>query len=380
MYSIADYARMIGDAPRMAAYTAALRRAVAADAIVADIGTGTGVFAVLAARMGARKVYAIEPGDAIEVARAVAAVNGVADRVEFIQAASTDVELPEAASIVVSDLRGVLPFNGRHIPSIADARRRLLAPGGVLIPRRDRLWAAIAEAPSLHQEHVAPWDEQRLGLDLRPMREMLSNTWRRARLDPEQLLSAAASVATLDYATIEDADLRVDEVFTASRAGTAQGIVLWFDAEIDEDAGFSNVPGGPASIYGQAYFPLADGVPLEAGERLSAHVEARLVADDYVWRWRARRGAEGAGGRNVVEQSTVCGAPIGIARLRKSANRYVPRLSPDGELAVAALTGMQGGQSIGEIALELLRRYPQRFGDWNAALGFVGELSQRYSH
>jgi protein arginine N-methyltransferase 1 len=86
MYSIADYGAMIADHGRMDAFVRALGRAVKPGAVVVDIGTGTGIFALLACRFGARRVYAIEPSDAIQVAREIAAANGCADRIEFIQA------------------------------------------------------------------------------------------------------------------------------------------------------------------------------------------------------------------------------------------------------------------------------------------------------
>ncbi|MDH3444335.1 MAG: 50S ribosomal protein L11 methyltransferase, partial [Deltaproteobacteria bacterium] len=56
MYSIFDYGSMIADHVRMDAYARALRRAVTADSVVLDIGTGTGIFALLACQFGARRV------------------------------------------------------------------------------------------------------------------------------------------------------------------------------------------------------------------------------------------------------------------------------------------------------------------------------------
>src|SRR5688500_16267123 len=137
MYSIADYGLMIADKIRMAAFSAAMRRAITPDSVVIDIGTGTGIFALLACRFGARRVYAIEPSDVIHVAGEIAAANGFARRIEFIQAVSTEIDLPERGDVIVADIGGCLPWYEQHIPAIADARCRFLAPGGVLIPQQD---------------------------------------------------------------------------------------------------------------------------------------------------------------------------------------------------------------------------------------------------
>src|SRR5882672_2715616 len=101
MYSVADYGALIADTVRMGAFVAALKRTVRPGSVVVDIGTGTGICALIACALGARRVYAIEPNDAIEVAREIAAANGYTDRIEFHQAVSTDVTLPERGDVIV---------------------------------------------------------------------------------------------------------------------------------------------------------------------------------------------------------------------------------------------------------------------------------------
>src|SRR5258706_10546934 len=147
MYSVNGYGEMIADQVRMDAYVSALRNAITPDSVVLDIGTGPGVFAVLACKFGAKRVYAIEPADAIQLAREFSAANGCSEKIVFFQDLSTRVSLPERADVIISDLRGVLPFFQQHIGSIVDARRRFLAPRGVLIPQLDSLWAAVVKAP-----------------------------------------------------------------------------------------------------------------------------------------------------------------------------------------------------------------------------------------
>src|SRR5690349_15960864 len=84
VYSLPDYGDMIADTGRTAAYARALRSRIDSSSVVLDIGTGAGILALLACRAGARRVYAVEPSDAIQVAREAAAANGFADRIQFI--------------------------------------------------------------------------------------------------------------------------------------------------------------------------------------------------------------------------------------------------------------------------------------------------------
>src|SRR5690348_3033862 len=160
MYSLNFYGQMLADASRMDAYARALRQTIRPDSVVMDLGCGPGVFALLACKLGARRVYAVEPNNVIGLAREAAAANGFADRIEFFEELSTEISLPEPATIIVSDLRGVLPLFQQHIPAIIDARKRLLARDGILISRRDVLWAAVVEAPEQYEELIAPWQNQ----------------------------------------------------------------------------------------------------------------------------------------------------------------------------------------------------------------------------
>src|SRR6185369_2041153 len=248
MYSLHFYGQMLADVPRMDAYASALRHAIRPDSVVMDLGCGPGVFALLACKLGARRVYAVEPNNVIGLAREVAAANGFADRIEFFDKLSTDITLPEPATIIVSDLRGVLPLFQQHVPAIVDARKRLLAPRGVLIPRRDVLWAAVVEASEQYAELIEPWQSQ-FELDLSVATRFITNTWRKSDIKPQQFLTEPVCWSTVDYHEVDNPDARAEISWRAARNGTAHGFAVWFDSEIVDDAGFSNHPAAPRMIY-----------------------------------------------------------------------------------------------------------------------------------
>ncbi|HEU4453356.1 MAG TPA: 50S ribosomal protein L11 methyltransferase [Longimicrobium sp.] len=379
MYDLYAFGRMIADRVRTDAYAEALRRAVRPGATVLDIGTGTGIFSLLACRFGAERVYAVEPSDAIQAAREAARASGFADRIVFLHDVSTRIDLPERANVIVSDIRGVLPLHGRIIPSLADARERLLAPGGVMIPRADIIRAAPVEAPEPYGRMVDPWEgEAAHGFDLSPVRRAVVNAWTKARFDAGQLLAAPEVWAEIDYRTVSDPDVRGGMAWTAERAGTAHGIAAWFDAELAEGIGYSTAPGGAEMIYGTAFFPWERPVDLLPGDRIAVDLEARLAGDDYLWLWstRVERGEMEIAS---FRQSTFHGSPISLARLRRRADSFVPRLGEDGRIDATILSRMDGGTSLGEIAREVRERFPARFATWEEALTRVGALSEQYA-
>jgi type I protein arginine methyltransferase len=278
-YSLTSYGDMISDAPRMDAYARALAATLRPGNIVLDIGAGTGIFSLLACRYGAGHVHAVEPNDAIEVARSLAAANGYADRITFHSTLSTEVALPTPADVIVSDLRGVLPLFQHHISSIVDARTRLLAPGGALIPRRDTLWVALVADEATQRRYAEPWLHNAYDLDLSAGYPLAVNSWRKVNARADQLVVPPLAWATLDYATVAGPDIAGQASWTAERNASAHGLLLWFDAELADGIGFSNAPGQPDLIYGQAYFPLRTPIVLEPGDVVSVQLRADLVGD-----------------------------------------------------------------------------------------------------
>jgi len=313
MYSVHFYGQMLRDTSRMEAYAAALRRLVTPDSVVMDLGCGPGVFALLACKLGARRVYAVEPENIVGLAREAAAANGFSNRIEFFENLSTEITLPEPATIIISDLRGVLPWFEQNVSSIIDARRRLLATGGVLIPKRDILWAAIVEAPKQYEELIDPWRNQ-FDLDLSAATRLVTNTWRKSRIKPEQLLTDPICWATLDYYEVDSPDVHAEISWQAAREGTAHGVAVWFDSELVEGIRFSNHPAGPEMIYGSGFFPFSQPVAVTAGERINVRLAADLVNDGYVWRWDTE-----VPGKASFKQSTFFGVPLSTSQLRQSA-------------------------------------------------------------
>ncbi len=380
-YSLAGYGEMIADQVRMEAYDKALRHTVKPESVVLDIGTGTGIFALLACRYGARKVYAIEPSECIEVAQEMAAANGYSDRIVFIQDLSTRVKLPEPADVIISDLRGVLPVFQHHFASIMDARRRFLAPGGAMIPQQDTLWAAPISTPDVYQKIVGLYDNNSYGFDMQAMARFITNNWFGAsKITSEQLFAEPKCWATLDYTTIECSDVSGELTWTPEKAGIVYGLCLWFDAMLADGIRLSNAPGEPKTIYGRTFFPWTTPVDLGVGDKITIALKANRVGADYIWRWDTSvLAAETGQLKASFKQSTFYSTPLSPAQLRKHSDKFIPTLNEEGQINHFILELMKIGTPLGKIARQVSSQFPQRFPEWQQALTHVGDLSQTYS-
>src|SRR5258708_12874728 len=117
-YDIYSFGRMIRDSVRTDAYAEALRRSVGSNSVVLDMGSGVGIWGLLASRFGARKVYAVDPNDVIQIAREIAAANGYAEKIEFIQDMSTNVTLAEKPDPVATQILQIVPLFDQNLPPI----------------------------------------------------------------------------------------------------------------------------------------------------------------------------------------------------------------------------------------------------------------------
>jgi protein arginine N-methyltransferase 1 len=387
MYSLGEYGDMIADKVRMDPYAYALKAIVKQDSVVLDIGTGTGIHALLACKFGARKVYAIEKDDAIHLAKELALENGYADRIEFFQDISTHVTLPEKADVIVSDLRGVLPLYDGHIPAIIDARQRHLAPGGVLIPKRDTIWVSLIEAGDVYTNLTTPWDAP-YGMSMKKAEKIVLNDWfekTSETFNKDSLLMEPQIWAVIDYASIENPDVSGSTLIqSATRDGTAHGLLVWFDGEITEGIRVLNGPTAEkvAEVYGCGFFPLLEPVSIAKGDTIVLRLQAELVKGHYLWRWHTHilAGDDPQATKAKFEQSTDRDNPLESAELHKRILNFKPARNEAGDIDFFILGMMDGRKTVDQIAGQAHRKYPQRFETQREAQLYVNDLAKDFGH
>jgi protein arginine N-methyltransferase 1 len=379
MYSLHDFGDMIADAERFDAYSKAIAKAVRPGDAVLEIGCGPGVFALQACRAGAKKVYAIDSEEIVHFARQLAEANGFAERMEFIQSDSRKVQLPERMNVIVSDIRGSLPFFGHAIASIEDARQRLLAPGGRLIPQRDTLKAALIEASDFYSKLVSPWSHSSAGLDLSGSLSLLLNGSYGSHFGRDQLLTDPQTWAVLDYSTGATACAAADLRLSVSRAGIAHGLCLWFDTELIDGIGYSSGPSPRKTIYGQVFLPWLEAVPVQQGQQIFVNLQTNLVGEEYIWRWETKVCVNGQDADRHFRQSTFQGANFTPQALRRRAADFVPSLSEEGHIDRWLLQAMDGKTSLQEMAQAAAQRFPAIFPRWEDALHRAAELAAQFS-
>ena len=157
--------------------------------------------------------------------------------------------------MIVSDIRGLLPLFDGALAPLQDAKKRLLAPNGVMIPRRDILKGAIIEVEKAYSRLSSPWKTCVPHVKLSIPLQLVLNTGHSITVKVAELMSDPEELCTLDYTGNPGPNVSGKLAFLANRNGTAHGIGLWFDSELYEDIGFSAGPECPMTVHGQWFLP-----------------------------------------------------------------------------------------------------------------------------
>ncbi|HXU44533.1 MAG TPA: 50S ribosomal protein L11 methyltransferase [Thermoanaerobaculia bacterium] len=279
---------MLRDALRVDAYRAAIERYCAGRRVL-EIGCGTGILSLFAARAGASRVDAIEESEIAAAAAELIAANPWADRMELHRGNSRDVELGEPAEILIHELFGTDPFEENLLPALADAKSRLLTPGARFLPARlevacvgiDTVSSGVADAGRALVEARAY--AERSGLDLAPWLARLAEPeprgQRKAVAEKEiKPLTAECPLYSIDFA---EGDLTAppplaEPILEVREAGSLGALLIFFRARFDDEILISTAPDAPKTHWGHDLRLLPATRDVRPGEeiRLAASLES----------------------------------------------------------------------------------------------------------
>ncbi len=141
--------KMLADGVRNKLLYQAMQSCVSEETNFLDVGAGTGVWAILAAKLGAKRVVAIEIEESlIPIIFRHAQENGVANKIEIIHGNSDDVKIRGKFDVIVSELFGGNALGKETVKSFVNLRNRFLAKDGVLIPQKLSIFAAPVKIES----------------------------------------------------------------------------------------------------------------------------------------------------------------------------------------------------------------------------------------
>ena len=262
---------IVRDDVRNAAYDAALRRVVRPNSRVLEIGTGTGLLAMMAARAGAAQVVTCEMNPAVaQIATDIVARNGFANRVRVIakhsDALDVEADLGGRVDILVSEIISNDLLGEDVLAAHERAVRTLLKPGGIVIPARGIIRVALVEDLRDDRERLENVDGFDLSAFNRFMRPVRSIRVGHERL---KLRGNAADIFAFDFGASEFCAPARASVACVATGGRVNGIAQWIALEMDGETRYENRPApGATSCWAVLFLPLPHPIDASKGQKI----------------------------------------------------------------------------------------------------------------
>lgn len=283
--------RLIDDTVRTRAFIQAIESVVQPGDVVVDLGSGTGILALAAARAGARRVVAVERSEVASVIREVARANDLHDVVE-VQACGIDAADPgEPVDVVVSECLGLMGVGGQMLDRVHQFVARHLRPGGAVIPWAITPVLAGVDSPTCHATTHA-FSARPHGFDLSPCTRLTSNNAWVVHLAEAELCTGPLRLPTVHLRQPVPAILPFEGPIQPTRAATLTGWAGWFEAQLTADVRLDTSPSAPDTIWGQLYLPLAAPVAVHPGHpiQLDFASSSPTAPGGGFFRWDTRVG------------------------------------------------------------------------------------------
>lgn len=376
--TITDHRAMVFDGLRNATYYRALKKVITPDTTVMDLGAGLGIHGLNAATLGAASVHLVEPSPVIEVARKIAAENGLKN-IRCHQCLAEELKLDERVDILVSVFTGNFLLTEDLLPTLFHARDKFLKPGGQMIPDRARMEVVPVTAPDYYRRHIDAWNaypenaqERNLpALDHQSVRPFAANSmyYDTAENFEATALGVPVPLMELDFTTATSANCDSQIEVEIEQTGICHGWLGWFQMHL-LDEWLSTGSDTASTHWRQVFLPLESPLQVTEGDQL----RFALKRPDFgEWTWTTEYA------ERCQRQSTFLSQPLSPERLLKASDAYQPNRNERGDAARWLLAQMDGNLSVDQLTSRLYAQYPNQFASKADALKLVKHLAKHFS-
>ncbi|XP_064602220.1 protein arginine N-methyltransferase 1-like [Liolophura sinensis] len=244
--------------------------------VVLDVGCGTGILSMFAAKAGASKVIGIECSSIIDYAEKIVQANHLDHVVSLVKGKVEEVQLPEGiekVDIIISEWMGYCLFYESMLKTVLYARDKWLKPGGLIFPDRATLYICAIEDRQYKDDKINWWDNV-YGFDMSAVRKIAITEPLVDVVDPKQVITNSCLVKEVDIYTVKEEDVSFTAPFhlQCRRNDYIHALVCFFNIEFTKchkRTGFSTAPEAPYTHWKQTVFYVDDdSLTVKKGEEI----------------------------------------------------------------------------------------------------------------
>jgi len=244
---------------------------------VLDVGCGTGILSMFAAKAGAAHVVGIDMSNIIDQAQKIIEINGFKDIITLVKGKLEDVELPITQfDIIISEWMGYFLLYESMLDTVLLARDKYLKPGGRMFPDTARMYLAAIEDQDYKEEKINFWDNV-YGFDYSCIKDI---ALREPLVDTVELKSVVTDPYMLKHINLltakkEDLTFTSPFTLTATRNDYIHAFLAWFDITFDcthKKTQFSTGPHAQYTHWKQTVFYTPSTIIISESEKIKGTI------------------------------------------------------------------------------------------------------------
>ncbi|XP_070535885.1 protein arginine N-methyltransferase 3-like [Ptychodera flava] len=256
------------------------------DKVVLDVGCGTGILSMFAAKAGARQVIAVDQSEIIYQAMDIVRENGLEKQITLIKGRIEDVDLPvEKVDVIISEWMGYFLLFESMLDSVLYARDKYLAPQGLVYPDRCTISLVAVGDKEMHDSRIAFWEDV-YGFKMNCMKTCVLQESCVEDVNPDSIISSPAEVKVIDVGCtdVKDLDFSSDFCLQITKDDLCTALVGYFDIFFEKDCStkvsFSTAPHCDKTHWKQTVFTLANPISLKKGDVINGRISCKKNMKD----------------------------------------------------------------------------------------------------
>merc|ERR1711939_193564 len=278
---------MLKDEVRTRSYRDAIyqNKHIFKDKIVLDVGCGTGILSMFAAKAGAKHVIGVDMSSIINKAKEIVERSGLTSKITLLQGKMEEVEMPQhimpdgKVDIIISEWMGYFLLYESMLDTVLYARDRYLRKDGKIFPDRATIYMAAIEDGEYKDDKIGFWDNV-YGFDYSPMKESALSEPLVDTVEMKALVTDPCPVFVIDLNTVTPKDLAFSEGFQlrVQRNDFIHALIAWFDIDFTachKPIRFSTGPHTKYTHWKQTVFYLREVLTVEEGETVTGFLSSK---------------------------------------------------------------------------------------------------------
>ncbi|KAI8323305.1 S-adenosyl-L-methionine-dependent methyltransferase [Martensiomyces pterosporus] len=255
------------------------------DKIVLDVGCGTGILSMFAAKAGAKHVIGVDMSNIIDKAKLIVEENGLSDKITLLKGKMEEVVLPfDKVDIIISEWMGYFLLYESMLDTVLVARDKYLQPDGMIFPDTATMVIATIEDGDYKEEKLNFWNDV-YGFKMSCLKEAARKEPLVDTVESRFVNSSQCTFKTIDILTVKKEDLTFSVPFevTVNRDDYVHAFISWFDIEFracHKPIRFSTGPFAKYTHWKQTVFYTTDTLTVCKGDVIKGNLTCAPNAEN----------------------------------------------------------------------------------------------------